>query len=370
MRQNLISTVGTSLLGNIKNSKQDAILQAWNNKQWTLVARELLQIKPADRVCGAEINSIYSIITQKQLSRRGHLFLLVSDTADGENIGHILQSYFESSNCTIRFEKVTVRRVEGLTDEDARRFKSVGLRNLVKIISEIVRNYSSETVAINATGGYKPQISFAGMIGQALELPVYYMFERFTEVISLPPQPVSLNLGLWLEHYELFESLEDTEPLSDEELQTCKPPEAIRDLLDEVVIDGQKYWELTAVGHLFHERSRYYFHRHDTTLSSCHKEETSPEKKKINLPGTHHGNDVLMSFAKKLTQSPYVKEVISSIEYQPRRTKPIKRVHPDGRIEIVMTNTDAGYGLVIQSTGTKKAETRAIAIHLEERFFG
>ena len=57
------------------------------------------------------------------------------------------------------------------------------------------------TIAINATGGYKAQISFAGMIGQALGIPVYYLFEKFSKVIKLPPQPVALDLSLWLENY-------------------------------------------------------------------------------------------------------------------------------------------------------------------------
>ncbi|MEA2059529.1 MAG: hypothetical protein U9P10_03190 [Thermodesulfobacteriota bacterium] len=70
----------------------------------------------------------------------------------------------------------------------------------MRIIGEIVRAYGSEQILINATGGYKAQISFAGMIGQALDIPVCYMFERFAEVIELPPQPVSLDLGFWIEN--------------------------------------------------------------------------------------------------------------------------------------------------------------------------
>jgi putative CRISPR-associated protein (TIGR02619 family) len=369
MRQNLICTVGTSLKGNVQKNAASASAMAWQAGRWKDVARELLRLDPSNRDCGAEINSINSIVAGKGLSSRLYLFLLVSDTPDGRNIGEVLRHYFEEKNCPIGFGKVFVEILEGLRDDDIHAFKARGLKNLVKTISRIVRDYSSETVAINATGGYKAQISFAGMIGQALDLPVYYLFERFSDVIVLPPQPVSLNLGLWLEQYDIFERLEDAETLSDGELQAHSPPPSILELLEDVEIDGRKYWGLTAVGQLFHERCRYYFQKHDKTVSSCDKDETPPDKKAIKLSGNHHGNDILLSVAKKLVHSPYVREILNSIDYQPHRAKTIKKVYDDGRIDFVLTHTDAGYGLCVQSTGNDKAETQAIALHLEKKYF-
>jgi len=92
----------------------------------------------------------------------------------------------------------------GLTDASHERFRREGLRHLVTATAKIARQWGPEHVVINATGGYKAWISFAGLIGQALDIPVCYLFERFSEVITLPPQPVSLDLAFWLEHSSRF----------------------------------------------------------------------------------------------------------------------------------------------------------------------
>lgn len=366
MRHTLICTVGTSLKSHVV---QKQISRDLSQRYWDQIARALLSKSPSDHACGAEINSINSILMKKGLASRIHLFLLVSDTEDGRNIGGILKSYFEHKDCPMRFEQVTSHVVEGLRDDNVHDFRTKGLKNLVRLISQIVRERSSDAVAINATGGYKAQISFAGMIGQALEVPVYYMFEKFSEVITLPPQPVSLNLGLWLENYMLFERLEEHEPLPDHELKTYAPPEAVVALLDDIQVDAEKYWELTAIGQLFHERSRHYFLKHDKTLSSCEQDDTPPGKKPIKLSGTHHGNDELLNFAKSLVRSRYVSGIVNSIDFDPKRTKPIRNVYHDGRIDFTLTWTDAGFGLCVQTTGRNKSEAQAIALHLEKEFF-
>ncbi|RDE23748.1 hypothetical protein DV713_15980 [Parageobacillus thermoglucosidasius] len=64
-----------------------------------------------------------------------------------------------------------------------------------------------EECVINATGGYKAQISFAGLIGQVLKIPVYYLFEGFASVISLPEMPVFFDYKIWLKRFQLFRDL-------------------------------------------------------------------------------------------------------------------------------------------------------------------
>lgn len=81
-----------------------------------------------------------------------------------------------------------------------------------------------------------------------------------------------------------------------------------------------------------------------------------------------HGKDLLLKFSKKLIRSPYVTGVINSLPFNPHDNDFVKSCYPDGRVELVLTRTDQGLGLVIQTTGTTLLETEAVAAILREEF--
>ena len=93
----------------------------------------------------------------------------------------------------------------------------------------------------------------------------------------------------------------------------------------------------------------------------------TPEKKKINLRDDH-GKDKLYAFAQKLCQSPYVVGRVNSIPYNPHDTQFIRAIKDNGLIEIVFTDTDKGLGVVLQSTGRNKRETKKIASILQDKY--
>lgn len=367
MRNTLVCTVGTSLFGNLRNA-EESIKQVFEIKNWKQLSLLLLQQKNYDRICGAEINSITSICNKKLLDSHKRLIFLVSDTEDGKRTGDILKLYYENSGNPLLFERVEVRVLEGLRDDDVKAFKQQGLKNLVREISTEVRNFSPEVIAINATGGYKAQISFAGMIGQALEIPVYYLFEKFSEVIELPPQPVSLDLAFWLNNYLLFEQLETGQTIEKSEIEDSIKSEYLHSLIDEEIVDDVTLISLSAMGVLFNERSRLQFARQEASiLSMIPQDSTEPERKQINLRDDH-GKDVLQAFAEKIRRSPYVKKIINSLPFNPKSTDQIRHTTQEGIVEFVLTWTDKGLGLCVQTTGRNLAETNSIALHLKEQF--
>jgi hypothetical protein len=231
--------------------------------------------------------------------------------------------------------------------------------------------FSPDALAINATGGYKAQISFAGMIGQALNIPVYYLFERFSKVIQLPPQPVSLDLGFWLDNYLTFEQLESEQIIEKSCFDGNLTSDYWQSLIDEEIdknMSSITYISLSAMGTLFNERARLQFAKQETTiLSHIPKDDTCPEHKSINLRDDH-GKDVLQTFSEKIRRSLYVKGIVNSLPFNPKQTEPIKRTTPEGKVDFVMTWTDAGLGLCIQTTGRNLAETNSIALHLKKEF--
>ncbi|MBD2384746.1 putative CRISPR-associated protein [Cylindrospermum sp. FACHB-282] len=368
MRNTLICTVGTSLLNNLKYA-EESIKQVFDDRNWNQLALLLLQRKNSDRICGAEINSITSICEKKLLAARIRLIFLVSDTDDGKNTGNILKLYYDNKkNNSLFFEKVEVRVLEGLRDDDVKAFKQQGLKNLVKEISTEVRKFTPEAIAINATGGYKAQISFAGMIGQALEMPVYYLFEKFSEVIELPPQPVALDLAFWLNNYLLFAQLEDEPTIEELQLEANLESEYLYSLIDKETLGETNVVSLSAMGVLFNERCRLQFAKQETTiLSLVPKDETEPSRKAINLRDDH-GKDILQEFSERICYSPYVKKIINSLPFNPKRTNPIRRTTDKGIVEFVLTWTSAGLGICIETTGRNLAETNTIALHLQKEF--
>lgn len=97
------------------------------------------------------------------------------------------------------------------------------------------------------------------------------------------------------------------------------------------------------------------------------KTDLSAAEKKIALRNDH-GKDVLTEFAGKLTGSPYVTGVINSLPFNPKERSFIRKVLSEGRVELVLTWTDAGLGMVVQTTGRNLHETRAIADILKQEY--
>jgi len=366
MRDILICTVGTSLINNLAAEKDpglDGDLRKGNIKRLTL---RLADVSPAERRCGAEINSIHSIIAGNRLGGRELLLFFVSDTEAGRLSGELLTELYRRSDYPDSFKKVCYEVIEGLTDEDVHKFRNTGLRNLVRLIGHAARRYGSNRLLINATGGYKAQISFAGMIGQALEIPVCYMYERFSEVILLPPQPVALDLSFWLEFNDLFHDLE--EGICGQRENMVKDDRFLS-LVDEVDIDGQPWLALSPTGQLFHETFRHRFGR-QRELQLPKDCRLPPAKKKIRFEdendGKHQG---LKIYLKKLLLFPFVKEIFTYYYNPdlnaPKRFRVLARV-PRNQIEGIFSNAGQTTKFDIITTAENPGQLMACVAELNE----
>jgi putative CRISPR-associated protein (TIGR02619 family) len=175
-------------------------------------ARLRALFNPADG--GAENETLYHHCRPDALIDRRRLLLFCSDTDEGEAVARILERRFHDS-----FQRIEVIRCKDLRDDDPRRFAGRGLRslvnNLVNAINQL-RKLGHEP-AIDATGGYKPQIAYAALVGQVMQVPVYYRYMAFPDVITLQPLPVSVDPQVWFDHLWFFERLRE-ELLPDREI--------------------------------------------------------------------------------------------------------------------------------------------------------
>ncbi len=375
MRDILISTAGTSLLFTIKNNILNSSNDKYNHIKKYFVSNEsrsmaqgLCNIDDTDRVCGAEINSVAFILSQVLLKERFYHFILVSDTQDGETVGNTLLNYYsEPFNKNSRFQNIKVHKVTGLNSDNAKRFKNEGLKNLVRIIVSIVRNYGAERILINATGGYKAQISFAGMIGQALGIPVCYMFEGFSEVITLPPQPLSFDFEFWLQYYEIFCQLDNIMELG---TKWKMPDERFDALVDYIEDDGKYFYELTPTGLLFHETFRSRFKSRKELLPALSN--IAVEDRKIvyedKNSGKHKG---LENYLKKIINSPFINQIYTHYYNRALEKKNIFRRAVSNSINEIdgwYSNDGAITKFTILTTAKNLQERNAAIVWLNESF--
>jgi hypothetical protein len=57
------------------------------------------------------------------------------------------------------------------------------------------------------------------------------------------------------------------------------------------------------------------------------------------------------------------------LPFNPLERKLIKQIRANGNIEIVLTDTDKGLGLVVKTTGRNARETKLIAQILQKKYY-
>ncbi len=355
VKQRIICTVGRSLLTNFE--REDPNLR--NNFSKNAIIQRLLSFSPDDKLCGAEINSTYSIVKQKFLQDNYEMYLLVSDTQDGERTGEILKEYFTNEKSSVKFTNVHIKEIKGLTGEERMEFKNKGLKEMANTLVDL-SSQSPEITIINATGGYKAQISFATLIGQILKIPVYYMFEQFNEIIELPPMPVSFDYSLWMKNYDLLESLERLEA-TEEMIKNVDPQLKV---LFNFEKDGkEKIYGLTPMGIIFHKSFKELFKLDANNLP---KERTSEPKYIASSKEPNSAKfDEKYNISRKLLELPFIKELRCNY-YNPNSDYKTKVTFQNDDFKIFFTKNGETIGFVAKTTATTENQKMAVKIHIEE----
>lgn len=234
MSQCVISTVGTSLLGNTSNSRVNP---------GGLDAPALLRRDP--QRASAEANAITRLASPGDT-----LVFLHSDTDDGERCATFLAAHFAGLGHPVRRE-----RIAGLNYNE-KGFVSQGLRSLVRLLAGEIRaaGRAGQRPVINATGGFKAEIAYATAVGLMFHVPVSYIHERFGDVVTLPASPVGWDYSLFAWCREFFDWLdEEPRPTARVQARLMALPESVA-LLVEDAPDGHSY--LSPLGEAYLEAFR------------------------------------------------------------------------------------------------------------------
>lgn len=207
-------TVGTSLLTNAARGRS-------GQPDLNGLVRYLAETEP--KLASAETNTL-----SRRLQPGDRLVLFPSDTEDGRLCAAALAQHYRHAGHDVAEEPVP-----GLTYE-VRRFASDGLRGLAALLvryADEARRRGDE-VLVCATGGFKAETALATLVGLVFGVPVYYIHERFDEVVSIPALPVSWDFALAHEHRDVLEWLMDPRAEAEVEQRLKGRPGAIRELLE------------------------------------------------------------------------------------------------------------------------------------------
>lgn len=235
MSRLIISTVGTSLLGNIKNPK-------WNPNGLT-DHQDFFRFDP--QKAAAESNAL------SRLAGKGdELVFLHSDTPEGMLCSEALTTYFQGQG----FEARSVR-IAGLSYQE-RGFVQHGLRNFIRLLAGELKaaQRQGRSALINATGGFKAEIAYATAVGLVFHTPVCYIHEMFNDIVTLPATPISWDYSLFAWHSDFFDWI-DAEARSTPEVRQrlLALPEQVALLLEDAN-DGYSY--LSPLGEAYLEAFR------------------------------------------------------------------------------------------------------------------
>ncbi|MBM3330092.1 MAG: putative CRISPR-associated protein [Calditrichaeota bacterium] len=343
----ILSTVGTSLLSKIRrqrNLSEDTLPEPQS------ILAELNSLAPSDERAGAEVNSLASLLQSGRVGRQKirdpiSMVFLVSDTPDGRWTGKLLADFWSDARRGIRVDGVDFKVVPGLQHNDPQRFAREGLRNLVRIASQLLPRPEASLRIINATGGYKAQISFAGLIGQALAVPVVYQFEKFGFCIEMPPMPVDFSRDLWLEHYDLFCRLSENS-LIKSELDLRDADSRFVELLDEVEIDGEAYVALSPILELMHQGFLVRPWPQGVRQPPA-SVKSIPDKIAIQEAELSHAPARTRGLIEQLSRQEWITLVSSIKDADTRRSRVINRKDPDRPDEIQFYWSDSDYSRVL-----------------------
>lgn len=362
---NLISTVGTSVLRNLGNlqptdERSSRLADAYRAGDWDKVGQSLRAFDPEDKLCGAEINSVASLLRLGWV-KPGTLFLLHSATEQGRAVARVLQAYFSPPWAAY------AREVRGLQDDRPKVFRTTGLRNLVKEIARCVQEVGGHNVAIDATGGYKAQIAIAVVFGQAKGIDVYYKHEKFNEIISVPPMPVAFDMSLWMRHSAIFTVLSDADaPVRQDELGE-EIDERIEPLIERTSGARGYVIELSPAGEVFHETFKARFAEEGEHLLPPPAAPGSKHKVRLSDHDWGGARERILSFFRKVHDVPYVTSVFDTYWHQGAPAITSFRMSRD-EIEGVYSEGNWHVRFRVLTTATRTGQKEAAIADLNQRF--
>lgn len=311
----------------------------------------------------AEIKSLYKLGVNEDTFN----YLICSDTAECRICTEFLKKFIEE-----KFEsQSSILKIDGLKVDNSQDFQTKGLKNLGKEVLKILDELTHENrinennpVIFNLTGGYKATIPYLTIFAMLYKIPICYIYEDTDEIIEIPPVPINYDFEFIKNNVETFVEIEANTAIS-------RLPQNISNINKKIYFQQE--------GNSF---TTSYF---GDIMWEKYKQQNSPSpprednhQRPINLGNiNHHGRNRLMEIARKIINSPYVKEIINSSNNEPQRRHqkviPLKKDQTiqyiqqpqEGICLVIDYQSDEGFSMLVKTTGRIFWETQFIAEELK-----
>lgn len=268
----VLSTVGTSILTNLINARNNPDEAGWQHllRDAANLKREELAPETAkamdslydraldkllendaatNRRISAELNGIYGIY-DGQLSENSsdEHYLICTDTAQGQTTGELIQAFLQEQGFHVHI--YTPRR---LSTQDSDAF-TTGAKELIRWLEENVpwRRESGYRVIFNLVGGFKSLQGYMNTFGAFYADEVVYIFEAPTaDLIRIPRLPIQIDTTVIQEHRTQFALMAAGHLYSMRELEGI--PETLLEFDEE---NGETYASLSTWGELLWSRAK------------------------------------------------------------------------------------------------------------------
>jgi putative CRISPR-associated protein (TIGR02619 family) len=218
----IITTVGTSLVTNLKSDKPTLCnnllsLEGKTSNDFDFNKDKVVHLKKTllDALiekddfsffkASAEIESLFKI--KEKYGDGLEVYLIASDSILSPLCAEILKEVLQKKEFTINFNR-NLDIIKGLLVNNRATFIRDGLSNLINRISVISNDYF-DNIIFNITGGYKGVIPYLTIISMINSAGLCYIYEKSSELIEIPSLPIKINFDIFKKYSEYIEILKN-----------------------------------------------------------------------------------------------------------------------------------------------------------------
>ncbi len=200
--------------------------------------------------CCAEIKTLLEFYKkEKEEINRDfgiELYLIATDTPSSVLVAELIKENISNFNKNIKVVDDVII-VKGMQTDDFQRFQDEGINNLFNEISQKIfknnKKKKSDDVKtiINISGGYKAIIPYTTIFAQICDFESIYIYEDSDSLITIPPLPIQVD---WIFAEEYYPYLDEPTIIKDKEKQDYLVEKGLLEKKD-------KDYSKTALGRFF-----------------------------------------------------------------------------------------------------------------------
>ena len=135
------------------------------------------------------------------------VILLASDTAPGIFCARVIQEVLAAGRAGFPMIRQTqIQVATGLRPESREQFLAAGLPAAARILFDAQQAHGAETLLIGS-GGYKGLLPYLTPVAMHLGVPLLYLYEESSELLTIQPLPLTLDLTLLTNNESAFAKL-------------------------------------------------------------------------------------------------------------------------------------------------------------------